>query len=1260
MDSVTRRPIEPLEVRRLLSAYSLDGGTASQSDGNYTTSAAGTSGVAVYGGGSLTLTDPTVATTGDAPGDAAGTGAGVLAGNATTTGNINIAGGTVTTGGTDAAGVFATGSGSEVSLSNDSVTTTGDGATGVGAATAGYDDLDGVGVATQGGDAPALSATTGGTVRLDGGSATATGAASPAVYAAGNVNTIDASFSSSAAAAVVDGDGAFAINFGTMVGATDGVQAVDTASAGGQTATVTLVDAAVTAHAGDGVHVTGTTATVELANDTTFTDATGDAVHVDGDGSATVDVETDQHLAGALAADAGSTLSVDLSGATVFTGAAVNAVDLTVESGGTWDATGSSTVRTLDVTGTLAATATVSAGSLEADAGSTLEVDGTHPIVVSGGVALGSTLNVDAAGLAAGRYTLMTYGGSLSGTPAFTVTGLPSGLAGSVDTSVPGVVTVTLAAVTVVPPTPTLTASASTLVLYATTAGTAGSAAVIDFTGSNLTAGAAVTLSIPAGAEVSADGVYATTLPLAVPVGGTLSVDLLVRISASATTNVLGQLTMTDPTDGVAPTVAVSGVVYQATPFTVPSLAVSDASINLSSTPEGTAGATAALAVIGTGLSDAAIVTLTAPAGAEVASSVDPGTFSSSTTLTAASNGVLGDAFVYVRTAATATGDVSGHLTLTDPGDDVTAAVTVTGAVTAAGTATPTPTPTPSLSVGSALIELPPTVVGMAGDAVTIGIVGSGLTAGSAVTVTAPTGAELSLDYVTYTPVLTLTANSAGGLTGANVYVRIAASATADVSGNITIFDATDDAVARVATLGTATVAASTGPPALTLRPYLGAAPVGLASATAGTAGPMVAFVVGGTNLTAGAVVTVSAPAGVELSSDGSTYADTVSFTIPADLTLANTTLFARIAATATADIAGDITASDATDTVQQTLAVAGTVASATPTPSPTPTPTPVVVPPGQTVALSPGNGSRFRFVGADGAVVTVSFASPSGSATLTRSAEAGADGDVTTVVLAGTTAASRLTFATAHGQSTTVGSISDDNPFGVFDGPGVTVTGDVNLAAVSTVQVAALDDSTVTIGNAGRSVNLNVGQVNGSAITSGVAVRALTAASMTGSSLAAPAVGTLRVGAQLSDAVISVAGPIGTLHVGGAITGSTVSAGGDVGSVVAGSLATTVVNLGEAGGTVASATAGAVGALALGRLQLTGRTGSTFTDASVIAGRIGSAALGNVAADNGGAIDGVAAGSIRSLRATVGGAKIDFDAQHPAAVFGDFEIRIV
>jgi hypothetical protein len=48
------------------------------------------------------------------------------------------------------------------------------------------------------------------------------------------------------------------------------------------------------------------------------------------------------------------------------------------------------------------------------------------------------------------------------------------------------------------------------------------------------------------------------------------------------------------------------------------------------------------------------------------------------------------------------------------------------------------------------------------------------------------------------------------------------------------------------------------------------------------------------------------------------------------------------------------------------------------------------------------------------------------------------------------------------------------------------------------------------------------------------------------------------------------------------------------------------------------------------------------------------------VAADNGGAIDGVAAGSIRSLRATVGGAKIDFDAQHPAAVFGDFEIRIV
>ena len=96
-----------------------------------------------------------------------------------------------------------------------------------------------------------------------------------------------------------------------------------------------------------------------------------------------------------------------------------------------------------------------------------------------------------------------------------------------------------------------------------------------------------------------------------------------------------------------------------------------------------------------------------------------------------------------------------------------------------------------------------------------------------------------------------------------------------------------------------------------------------LGSNYAGTAGAAQTFTVGGSNLVADLIVT--APSGVELSTDGSTYASTLDF-VPVGGAVSATTVYARVAAaTQVGSVSGNVTVASSGATTQN-VAVSGTV----------------------------------------------------------------------------------------------------------------------------------------------------------------------------------------------------------------------------------------------------------------------------------------------------------------------------------------------
>jgi len=197
-----------------------------------------------------------------------------------------------------------------------------------------------------------------------------------------------------------------------------------------------------------------------------------------------------------------------------------------------------------------------------------------------------------------------------------------------------------------------------------------------------------------------------------------------------------------------------------------PSLATSTPTLNLGTTPVGTAGTAVSYMVSGSSLTGN--TTITAPAGVNVSLSQTTG-FAQSIPITTFPT--YSNTLVWARLTGASAGAVTGNIT-----HQATGATTVNVAVN--GTVTG-----PTVSATPPTINLGSTPVGTPGAAINYSVSGSALTGPT--TITAPAGVEVSLSMTTgYAGSIQITTTPA--YTNTTVWARLTGAAAIIVSGNIT------------------------------------------------------------------------------------------------------------------------------------------------------------------------------------------------------------------------------------------------------------------------------------------------------------------------------------------------------------------------------------------------------------------------------------------------------------------------------------------
>jgi DNA/RNA endonuclease G (NUC1) len=191
-----------------------------------------------------------------------------------------------------------------------------------------------------------------------------------------------------------------------------------------------------------------------------------------------------------------------------------------------------------------------------------------------------------------------------------------------------------------------------------------------------------------------------------------------------------------------------------------PTISVSPSSLSGLTAVEGSPGTAQIYAVNGTSLTSS--VTVTAPANFEI--SADGTNFASSLVLTPAIDGSLGTQINVRITSSAPPGSVSGSISHTSAGA-ISRNVTVAGAVTSNS---------PHIIVSTASLTGFTALQGGAGAAKSYTVSGANLT--GSITITAPTGYEVSLDNSTFAATRTLTPVG-GTIASTTIYARLAASA---------------------------------------------------------------------------------------------------------------------------------------------------------------------------------------------------------------------------------------------------------------------------------------------------------------------------------------------------------------------------------------------------------------------------------------------------------------------------------------------------
>jgi hypothetical protein len=360
-------------------AFALSSGTKSTTAQSSSATAADQSAIYVTGTGVLTLTNPTVTTSGDTSSQENssfyGQNAGVLAGGGAT---IHMTGGTITTTGAGANGAFATGSGSTVTLANVTIKATGEAGHGVMPTQGGTMTLSNVNMTTTGIHSGSIATDRGGgTITATGGTVVTSGQDSPAVYSTGVITVSGATLTATGSeAAVIEGANSITLNncittsrfgdkWGVLIyqsfsGDAEGARGVFTVTGG------SLKYAALP---GPLFYVTNTTAVITLkgadvsvASGILINAAGGTRWGTSGSNGGIVEFAADaQTLAGSVVADKISTVALTLKNGSSLAGAintakTAKSISLTLDASSTWTVTADSHLTSLSDTAGISGT----------------------------------------------------------------------------------------------------------------------------------------------------------------------------------------------------------------------------------------------------------------------------------------------------------------------------------------------------------------------------------------------------------------------------------------------------------------------------------------------------------------------------------------------------------------------------------------------------------------------------------------------------------------------------------------------------------------------------------------------------------------------------------------------------------------------------------------------------------------------------------------------------------------------------------------
>ena len=351
--------VSPAGAVTYYATYKLNGGTATQSNQTYSANATDTSGVWATNSGVLTLNNCTITTSGNTSSQDNSSFYGLNAGVLAASGTIHMVGGSVSTTGTGANGVFATGSGSAITLSNVTISATANGGHAVMATQGGSLSCTNVNMTTAGANSGAIATDRGGgTITVDGGTVTASGQDSPGIYSTGNITVTGATISATGAeAAVIEGANSITLTdtslsssmenkwgvmiYQSMSGDAEGVEGVFTMTGGAlactattgplffvtnSTGVITLTGVDVTAGSGVLVEAGGTTRWGTSG-------ANGGTVNFTADG---------ETLAGNIVTDDDiSSITITLKNGSSLNGA-INTAALSLDATSTWTVTATS------------------------------------------------------------------------------------------------------------------------------------------------------------------------------------------------------------------------------------------------------------------------------------------------------------------------------------------------------------------------------------------------------------------------------------------------------------------------------------------------------------------------------------------------------------------------------------------------------------------------------------------------------------------------------------------------------------------------------------------------------------------------------------------------------------------------------------------------------------------------------------------------------------------------------------------------------